>query len=619
MKHISYWVLALSAAIGSAQNAAQAVNAQRFATEVTTFLGKEMTAHIADIKTLDPPQERVVGALTVGEFSWGTFMRAAAVYSALSGETTIAGRDLPKFLGQAGLIEARGGGKTFAQLYAALCLRHFGTNLKTNPLWQSLTPQEQAQWRSLLDPARFYDAKTHRVIDLPENYFGVASRVAAMDYQMGLVTDRAYVDDLLDRAAGQFVKGAIYSDDSPPSGRFDRYSQEYARYVYEAAEIAGRKDILAAMEPSLKTQFRLWWDLLSEDGYGYSWGRSLGVISYMDTMEIVGFVAQHPQFRPAPLPQLATAYYAAWQSLMREYLPKRHLLDVFGFGRGHFSYINPDREWQQTTGFYGKAANANILFKQAMAAENVTSFPARLQLGNVARFEYFRQGDRPAGVWLVRQGPLRFALPITTGTKPGVADYLASPHGFAGFDVPSEQTVPAMVPYLELADGHVYVAGDGADEIKPSPDGRSLTATWKRWAMIGAKPGQLSNPGLTSEVSWVLSGDSLVRSERIESDKPLTIRRFSVMFPSTADRVSTRFQTGQRIDRFDSQDGSIEVAAGNPTTTPFSTLLQSPGDSALGRGSRSPVRMLLEWEARDVTVQPGSPLRWTLTIQTVAK
>jgi len=31
----------------------------------------------------------------------------------------------------------------------------------------------------------------------------------------------------------------------------------------EAAENAGRKDILAAMEPSLKTQFRLWWDLMS--------------------------------------------------------------------------------------------------------------------------------------------------------------------------------------------------------------------------------------------------------------------------------------------------------------------------------------------------------------------
>jgi hypothetical protein len=616
MKNVPYWIcaVAISAATGRAQDAAPTVNAQRFATEVTTFIGKEITAHITDIKTLDPPQERVVGALTVGEYSWGTFMRAAAVYSVLSGETTVAGRDLPRFLGQAGLIEAKGGAKAFSQMYAALCLRHFGTDLKTNSLWQSLTPQEQAQWRSLLDPGRFYDSKTRRVIDLPENYFGVASRVATMDYQMGLVTDRTYVDDLLDQAAAQFVKGAMYSDDSPPTGRFDRYSQEYARYVYEAAENAGRKDIMAALEPTLKTQFRLWWDLLSEDGYGYPWGRSLGVISYMDTMEIVGFVAQHPQFRPAPLPQLASAYYAAWQSLMREYLPKRHLLDVFGFGHGHYSYINPDREWQQTTGFFGKAANANILFKQAMAAEKVTAFPAKLQLGNVARFEYFRKGDRPAGVWLVRQGALRFALPITTGTKPGVADYLAAPHGLRGFDVPAEQTVPAMVPYLELDDGHVYVAGDGADEIKAGPDGRSLTVTWRRWAMIGAKSGQLSNPGLTSEVSWALSGDSLIRSERIESDKPRTIRRLSVMFPSTADRVSTRIQGNQRIDRFDSPDGSIEVVVGD-STAPLNTSLRAPGDSELGRGSRTPIRMLLEWEARDVTIQSGRPLRWSVTVR----
>src|SRR4029077_12628787 len=105
------------------------------------------------------------------------------VYSSLSGQTTVAGRDLPKFLGQAGLIEAKGGGKAFAQLYAALCLRHFGTDLKTNPLWQSLTPQEQAQWRALLEPARFSDPQTRRVIDVPENYFGVAARVATMDYQ----------------------------------------------------------------------------------------------------------------------------------------------------------------------------------------------------------------------------------------------------------------------------------------------------------------------------------------------------------------------------------------------------------------------------------------------------
>jgi len=43
-----------------------------------------MAAHVAAIKTL--PQERVVTALTTGEYSWGTFLRSTAVCAALSGE-----------------------------------------------------------------------------------------------------------------------------------------------------------------------------------------------------------------------------------------------------------------------------------------------------------------------------------------------------------------------------------------------------------------------------------------------------------------------------------------------------------------------------------------------------
>ena len=149
----------------------------------------------------------------------GVASRAAAVCAALSGDKTIAGRDVAKFLGQAGLIEAREGGKAFSQMYAALGLRHFGVDLKTNALWQSLTPAEQTEWRSLLDPARFYDRKARHVINLPENYFGVAARVATMDFQMGIITDRAFVDDLLELAAAQFLKGATYSDDALPASK----------------------------------------------------------------------------------------------------------------------------------------------------------------------------------------------------------------------------------------------------------------------------------------------------------------------------------------------------------------------------------------------------------------
>ena len=52
-------------------------------------------------------------------------------------------------------------------------------------------------------------------------------------------------------------------------------------------------DVLDAVRPSLKAQMRLWWDLVQPDGYGYAWGRSLGVVSYLDTLEIVAFLARN--------------------------------------------------------------------------------------------------------------------------------------------------------------------------------------------------------------------------------------------------------------------------------------------------------------------------------------
>jgi hypothetical protein len=242
--------------------------------DIRAFLDREMAAHLADIHSLNPPQPRVVGALTTGEYTWGTFMRSLAAYAQMSGATTLADRNLARTTGEIGLVEVRLGGTRFSQLYAALSLRHYGTDLSRNRLWQSLTPDEQKQLATLLDVTRFYDPVKRQVINLPENYLGVAARIAAMSWEMTFLKDRALLDSLLDRAAVQFTSGAMYADDALPTGRYDRYSNEYARYVWEAAQIAGRKDLLDKLRPSLKAQMRLWWDLAGPDGYGYPWGRS---------------------------------------------------------------------------------------------------------------------------------------------------------------------------------------------------------------------------------------------------------------------------------------------------------------------------------------------------------
>ena len=251
---VIFFFLLLSYVAVSAQDAKVKgpVSTAALKAEVRDFMAREIAAHFENIKTFQPPPDRVFGGLTVGEFSWGSFARALAAQADIGGSRTIAGKDTARAVAEMGLIEGRQGGKAFAQLYSTLALRHYGTDLSKNAVWQSLNEEESKVWYSLLDPARFYDAKKRAVINLPENYLGVAVRVAAVSYELGVLKDRALLDSLVERAAEQFTSGAIYSDDSPPTGRYDRYSNEYARYCWEAAGIAGRRDIQDKLRASLK-------------------------------------------------------------------------------------------------------------------------------------------------------------------------------------------------------------------------------------------------------------------------------------------------------------------------------------------------------------------------------
>ena len=585
-----------------------------FNQQVRSFLQSEVAAHVADIKALDPPPERVVGALTRGEFSWGSFMRTLGAYSECFETKTIAGHDVPEMIGRMARIELSQGGKSWAQLYAAMALQSFGTDLNRNALWQSMTPEEREAYRELLNPGRFYDEKTHTLIHLPENYFGVAARIAAIDYQLGIRKDRTALDDLLSRAAKQFTDGALFADDALPTVRFDRYSNEYARAIYDAAELAGRQDIMKAVAPSLIVQMRLWWDLLSEDGYGYSWGRSLGAISYMDTLEIAAFLGVHSEFRPAPLPQLAAAYFSAWSWLRNDFNGQTHLLSVFAFGRGDYGYITREREWQQTATFFGKVIASHQKFMKVLEKEGLKNFPSHPTFSDVARFQYFRNGSgRQFGVWLVRQEDLHFALPLVTGPKAATSDYVPVPDGFPGIASPVEKIYPCLVPFLELEDGRTVAAADGADEINLSADGKSLTAIWKRWVVVGTKAGDLVDPGLVSEVNWTLEGKTLRRKESLTASKTLNVRRLWLAIPSRYDHLETLYVKGARIDRLFSEGQTLAVQV-KDSTWPLEISAYTTGNAPLGRGDRGPLPLHLILQTKEFTLIPAIPRNWELVL-----
>ena len=600
----------------SAESNSKSTSTAALNSEIRDFTAREIAAHFADIKTLNPPPDRVLNALTVGEFSWGSFARALAAQADVGGSRTIAGKDTARAIAEMGLIEARNGGKAFSQLYSTLALRHYGTDLSKNAVWQSLSESEKKEWNALLDPSRFYDAKKRQVINLPENYLGVAARVAAMSWQMGVLKDRAFLDSVVTRAAEQFLSGKLFSDDNPPTGRYDRYSNEYARFCWDAAEIAGRKDILEKLKPSLKEQMKLWWDLVSPQGYGYNWGRSQGLVSYLDTLEIAAFLGQHAEFRPTNLENLAAIYNQAWRWVRADYSDQTHLFTVFRFGRGNYSYINPQREWQQAGTSFGKIILANANFMPVLEKENVKEIPAQSDLPNVARFEFFeKKSDRQFGVWLVRQGKFQFALPITTGTKPAIADYLAAPFGLPGFAAPVEEVYPSLVPFLELEDGVTYATSEGADEIFPAADGKSLKIIWRKWGKVGGKSGETFANGLTSEVEFRIENNKLIRRETLTADRDLTVKKWRVAIPLTGDKTHLEIKNNQPVDYFSGREGTLAVSVKSDWKT--NREIFAAGDSRLGKGVLGAIPLHLIYEANDLQIKKGQKMSWEISLELV--
>jgi len=111
-------------------------------------------------------------------------------------------------------------------------------------------------------------------------------------------------------------------------------------------------------------------------------------------------------------------------------------------------------------------------------------------------------------VWLVRQGPLYFTLPIVTGTKRS-RRLSAGAARFAGLRNPVEQVYPSLTPFIELRRRCACDDNDGADEISPPPLVVHC-AWWAALALIGGKAGLLVDPHITRQVTWRIEGSTLV-------------------------------------------------------------------------------------------------------------
>ena len=158
---------------------------------------------------------------------------------------------------------------------------------------------------------------------------------------------------------------------------------------------------------------------------------------------------------------------------------------------------------------------------------------------------------------------------------------------------------------------------DGADEINPSSDGRSLRVVWRRWALAGSKPGSLVDPHITSEVAFSINGTTLVREESLTATEPVTIRRWRFAVPTTAARIGQQSNESRKWTKLESQEGVLEVE--KPTADwPLTETVVATADTRLGRGPRLGIPLHLVYESRDIRLEARRPVRWRFAMRVTA-
>jgi hypothetical protein len=70
---------------------------------------------------------------------------------------------------------------------------------------------------------------------------------------------------------------------------------------------------------------------------------------------------------------------------------------------------------------------------------------------------------------------------------------------------------------------------------------------------------------------------------------------------------------GLRIDRFSSESGSLTAQLSNATFD-FTASIVAAGDKAIGRGVHGAIPLHLVFDAGDLKVENGKPLKYRLTL-----
>lgn len=457
---------------------------------------------------------------------------------------------------------------------------------------EAVSSQTLARLRQRLDWRAFVREDDLTLINLPNNYYGVAFSIARLRYLLGW-EDASAGDALLKMTLNHFQEYSGeygFADETDGQGRFDRYS------VLLIGEIAQRF-IETGVEPpqEVRDWLRRSVDVLlprfNLRGEGFEYGRSIGVYGETAFLEVLTAAAalnllteEEERMAYAFSSRVAARYADFWLDSgtgsvnlwdhgrkTDAYRGKHRILGENLSLSHQLFYTNAiwnSRQWRNRAPDPGFAAWLNAL------PRSTTTWFSRGETDRL--LVTYRDGERVIGLPLINGGPGQhmnnpyFPAPFSPGLLAGAAD----------------ETYPHLIPRVTLTDGSVLQPLAYFTNVKVEVEGDMTRITYDMPALdrMGEAAPQ-KDDRVTARTTFELSPGSIRRHDVLNANPGVTIDNVKLVFAS--------FSTGAVPANDGAEFNNGEVSAFRVEAL---TCTSSPATGAPYQTPVGPMRTLVSCE-----------------------
>lgn len=476
---------------------------------------------------------------------------------------------------------------------------------------EAVSPQTLARLKVKLDWRRFVRTDDLTLINLPNNYYGVAFSVARLRYQLGW-EDASASEALLERTLDHYRKYSGdygFADETDGEGRYDRYS------VLLIGEIAHRL-IEAGMPASVevKAWLRKSVDLmlprLNLRGEGFEYGRSIGAYGETAFLEVLTAAAKLDVLTPQ---EQAMAYAFSSRVTARHMDfwidPGMGSVNLWERGRRTDAYRGKHRILGENLSLARQHLYTNAVWNQLGFQDKAPDpgYAAWLDTLPKRTVTWFARGEHDRLLVTLRDRGRVVSLPLINGGRGQHENtpYYPMPFSPGMLSGVADGQFPQLLPMVTLKDGAVLAPLAYAKGVKVVEAGGKTTVTWRQDQMDrlgGDAP--VADPRLAIQTTLVFTRGQITRTDVITASTPVDVASVDVDFAGFSHLPATK---GGRT-RFGRGDVTAFATKG------FKRCQARPlADEQPYRTPTGAMTSLVQCSTGPMTTSAPVTLSWTLT------